>query len=122
MNFLDETIGDIKASGHEVSDVVFIGSLESGYSCRDWEHFKELANFQYDNGLGAQHIAKDLIVAFSDGSHMWRHEYDGSENWEYTKPIEIPNELRETKLLGGNNFMWKSLKDMNEGDEDGYSL
>ena len=120
MSFLEETIEDIKASGHAIEDVVFIGSLESGYACKDWDHFKELANFEYDSGFGSQKIATDLIIAFSDGSHMWRHEYDGSENWEYTRPIQIPSETKVTKKLGGDNYMWKSLKDMNEGDENGY--
>jgi hypothetical protein len=119
-NFLEETIDDIKSSGHAIEDVVFIGSLESGFACRDWAHFAELANFEYDSGFGSQKIATDLIISFSDKSHMWRHEYDGSESWHYTKPIELPTETKETKILGGDNYMWKSLEEMNEGDEDGY--
>jgi hypothetical protein len=118
-NLLVETIEDITKSGHTVWDIIFIGSLESGYSC-SWEQFEKLANFKYCSGYGAAAVASDLVIAFSDGAHMWRDEYDGSEWWMYQAPIKIPKETRPTKTLGGDNYMWKDLREMNEGDEDGY--
>lgn len=33
MNLLDETIKDVKDSGHSINDIIFIGSESSGYSC-----------------------------------------------------------------------------------------
>lgn len=113
-NLLEETIYSIEKCGHKIEDVIFIGSLESGHACRDWNHFKELADFEYDSGYGAQHIAEDLIIAFSNGSHMWRYEYDGSECWQYTKPVQIPKTSKEVKVLGGEQFSWCSLEEMNE--------
>ena len=110
-NLLKETIKDIENSGHKVSDITFIGSVVSGYSCT-WSEFLTLADIEYHNGFGSQEIASDLTIVFSDGSTMWRAEYDGSEWWEYCKPVEIPeNQKQILKLNGG---MWDSLEDLHE--------
>ena len=114
-NLLKETIKDIEKSGHKVSDITFIGSLDSGYSCT-WCEFLTLADIEYDAGFGGQEIASDLTIVFSDGSTMWRAEYDGSEWWEYSKPVEIPkNQKQILKLTGG---IWASLKDLHENSDD----
>lgn len=52
MNLLKETLEDIKHSGHEIADIVFIGSQNSGYSCT-WLEFEKLADQEYDDGFGA---------------------------------------------------------------------
>lgn len=109
-NLLQETIQAIKNSGHKVQDIVFIGSIDSGYSCT-WNEFLLLADIEYDSGYGGQEVASDLTIVFSDGSTMWRREYDGSEWWEYSKPVESPKERKKiTKLTGG---MWATLADLN---------
>jgi len=111
MNLLKETLDDITQSGHTPADIVFIGSEGSGHSCT-WEEFITLANFDYDAGFGAQEVATDLIIVFSDGSKMWRHEYDGSENWEYSAPFVMPKDrLPITRLHGG---MWASLAELQD--------
>jgi len=89
MNLLQETIKAVKGSGHKESDIVFIGSEESGHQCT-WDEFKKLADIEYDNGYGSAEIASDLIVVFSDGATMWRGEYDGSEWWNYSSPFVMP--------------------------------
>ena len=110
-NLLKETITAIEDSGHDVRDIVFIGSVVSGYSCT-WAEFLLLADIEYNNGFGAQEVAHDLAIVFRDGSTMWRNEYDGSEWWEYSKPVEIPNEQKQiSKLTGG---MWASLAELHE--------
>ena len=114
-NLLQETIKDIEKSGHKVSDITFIGSLDSGYSCT-WSEFLTLADIEYDAGFGGQEIASDLTIVFSDGSTMWRAEYDGSEWWEYSKPVEIPeNQKQILKLNGG---LWTSLEELHENSDD----
>ena len=114
-NLLKETKADIEKSGHEVSDITFIGSLDSGYSCT-WGEFLTLADIEYDNGYGGQEIASDLTIVFGDGSAMWRAEYDGSEWWEYSKPVKIPEKQKQIlKLTGG---IWVSLKDLHENSDD----
>ena len=57
-----------------------------------WENFKEVANVEYDSGFGSPQVAEDLIIM---GSDFWleRHEYDGSEWWEYkNKELFEPTE------------------------------
>ena len=57
-NLLQETIQDIEKSGHKVSDIKFIGSISSGYSCT-WDEFLALADIEYDAGFGGQEIARN---------------------------------------------------------------
>lgn len=111
MNLLAETISDINSSGHDISEIVFIGSEESGHSCT-WDKFTSLADKDYHSGYGAQEVASDLIVVFSDGATMKRGEYDGSEWWEYSKPFTKPEATKEiTSLFGG---MWGDLEEANK--------
>jgi hypothetical protein len=119
MNFLAETIGAITDSGHAPEDISFIGSIESGHSCT-WPEFKELADFEYDSGYGAQKVATDLKIIFLDGSSMWRHEYDGSEWWMYQKKLATPQELKTIKSLQVHGSMvgWETLESINEYSEE----
>lgn len=110
-NLLTETIEDIRQSGHEPKDIVFIGSENSGHSCT-WDEFTVLANIEYYNGFGAQEVASDLIVVFSDGAQMWRDEYDGSEKWAYSSPFTMPAETKPIKRLIAQDVGWSSLADM----------
>lgn len=114
VNFLQETLGEILGSGHTELDVVFVGSYDGKYRM-SWEKFKEKANFIYDLGYGAQHIATDLIVYFKDGSYMDRKEYDGSEWWQYHGLLNFSeeDEYKDFNILGGSKYMWKSIEDMN---------
>ena len=105
-NLLQETIQCIEDSGHEIQDIVFIGSVVSGHSCT-WDDFLLLADIEYDSGFGAREVAYDLVIVFKDGSNLWRNEYDGSEWWEYSKPVEIPKEQKKILRLTGG--AWASL-------------
>ncbi len=89
INFLKETLEAIEQSGHIVDEIVFIGSLESGHNC-SWTEFKKLANQDYDNISCMQKIADDLVIVFSDGQTMWRHDYGCQEGWMYSKPVVFP--------------------------------
>jgi len=114
MNLLKETIEDIKQSGHKPDDIVFIGSERSGYSCT-WDEFTKLADRDYDSGFGAQKVARDLIIVFSDGTKMWRHEYDGSENWDYSSPFKMPRETKPVTNLfvPPERVGWMGLAEIN---------
>ena len=114
-NLLQETIKDIENSGHDASDITFIGSLDSGYSCT-WGEFLTLADIEYYAGYGGQEIASDLTIVFGDGSTMWRAEYDGSEWWEYSKPVKIPEKQKQILKLKGE--YWTSLEDLHENSDD----
>lgn len=116
---LDETIEDITLSGHTPEDIIFIGSVQSGHRCT-WQQFRELANFEYDSGYGAQKVAFDLIIVFCDGTSMTRGEYDGSEYWSYSKPFVEPEQTKAITSLfvKPEQVGWKTLEAINEGDNE----
>lgn len=113
MNFLKETIGDIETAGKTPEQIIFIGSEESGHECT-WQEFLQLADFDYDAGFGAQEVATDLIIVFEDGSKMWRHEYDGSERWDYSTPFARPAEKKPINRLQvkSDQVGWRDLADV----------
>lgn len=115
-NLLQETKDDIKRSGHSPSDIIFIGSDLSGHECT-WDEFERLANVQYDDGFGAQEVAKDLIIVFSDGVIMKRVEYDGSEQWDYSAPFTRPIEKKPIHSLIASPELvgWCTLSEINGG-------
>ena len=49
------------------------------------KELQEKINFIYDNGYGMQHLHG--VILFKDGAWIERVEYDGSEWWEYKKPL-----------------------------------
>lgn len=98
MNLLEETKDDIRLSGHRPSDIIFIGSLNSGHGCT-WEEFCNLADVNYDSSYGNRKVAADLRFVFSDGQQMWRHEEDGSEWWQYSEPFKRRNNSFSIKTL-----------------------
>ena len=114
MNLLEETIQDIEESGHEIEDIVFIGSEKTGHRC-DWDQFVILADRDYSRGFGAAEVAQDLIIVFSDRNTMTRGEYDGSEWWQYSKPFSEPEESRPINSLFiiKNQIGWKDLAQTN---------
>ena len=116
---LDETIEDITMSGHTPEDIIFIGSVESCHRCT-WQQFRELANFQYDSKYGAQKVAFDLIIVFSDGTSMTRGEYDGSEHWSYSKQFVEPQQSKTINSLfvKPEQVGWKTLAAINDGDSE----
>lgn len=98
INFLEETLDMLKDCGKTEDDVIWVGRCEYWASSypdvkNTWEWFKSKANFEYDNGYGGAEIPLSLVVV---GEDFWleRHEYDGSEWWEYKR---IPTEPFETK-------------------------
>lgn len=108
MNLLDETLKVIKDNGFTEQDVEWVGNDEFHFS---FEHFKNIANIEYDSGYGAQEVASDLVIV-GKGWWMERHEYDGSEWWEFKRIIKKPEKYKEVaKVVGG---MWDSLSDINE--------
>jgi len=112
MNLLQETLEDIKQSNHTFEDIVFIGSESSGYSC-SWEQFTLLADREYNDGFGAPEVATDLKIVFSDDCAMWRNEYDGSEEWLYSRPFKMPDDKKQIISLFTNHIGWDDLKTIN---------
>ena len=86
MNFLKETIQFLASNDLTPEDVCWVSD---GDNWCDWSTFKANADFGYDDGFGCQQINFALKVV---GKDWWleRHEYDGSEWWEFKKLPEKP--------------------------------
>ena len=80
-NLLEETLQALENQDLREADVFWAGSVGHRIS---WSKFKVLANKDYDNGYGGQEVCRDLLIV---GKDWWfeRHEYDGSEWWEFKK-------------------------------------
>jgi hypothetical protein len=98
MNFLTETRQCLESQGLNESDIVFIGTNDSESSCT-WEEFCVMADYEYDNGFGAQVICDDLTMLFRDGTRMVRLEYDGSEWWWPIRPIDPTKVTRKLEKI-----------------------
>lgn len=85
MNLLKETEDILKENGKTLKDIVAVQGNVFGMPV---EKFIEIANVEYDDGYGGTEVADDLIVL---GDDWWleRHEYDGSEWWEYKEMPKI---------------------------------
>ena len=81
VNFLKETLGEMKENGVSPYDVLYVFN-SFGYC--SWKEFEKLANFDYNNSYGLIAIDLNLIVR---GTDWWleRKEYDGSEWWEFRR-------------------------------------
>ena len=92
INFLIETKEILKDNNKLCKDVLWVGNTES---CISWENFVKIANFEYDSRSGNEEISTDLLVV---GKNWWleRHEYDGSEWWEYK---ELPKKPVKNKFI-----------------------
>lgn len=94
-----------------IKDVLWVGAPDYGYMT--WDEFAALADINYDDGYGAQEIAKDLVIV---GDSWWleRYEYDGSESWDYKElPVKPNNHIQVMSVRGG---MWKTLEEINRGN------
>ena len=81
MNLLNETRDILLSNNKTFDDVLFVGDRATRTKMTVKE-FLEHANVEYKNGYGIEEINTDLILV---GKDFWleRHEYDGSEWWEY---------------------------------------
>lgn len=96
-NLLVETKEVLKQFGKAVRDVEWVGSRD-GKKAISWQTFTKIANFDYDDGYGGNQIAMCLVVV---GSDWWleRHEYDGSEWWEFkSRPTKKADAVKFTNV------------------------
>lgn len=88
MNLYEETEQALTEEGYNWDDIAYIGSEDIAITV---DNFKEVAKItEYDNGFGAAKVAQDIIIIMKDNCWYKREEYDGSEWWEFYRPIEIP--------------------------------
>lgn len=108
INLLEETEKVLKEHGKTLDSIwrVYVYAYE--YSCPvkilGLKEFKELANIEYNNDFGGQEI-KNMVAKGLD-FFMFRHEYDGSEWWEYVSTTVRPEDRMEIKDLYWR-YAWK---------------
>jgi hypothetical protein len=94
-NLLKETIEKLYSHDKTPQDVLYVVSRD----CKaTWEDFVELADFEYDAGYGGAEIDSGLYIV---GDNWWleRHEYDGSEWWEFKTLPKAPAEFTHSLII-----------------------
>lgn len=96
INLKDETLEVLNEHGKTWDDVEWVGSVRRN-SIIDKNQFLILANREYNNGYGGNEVSLDLVVV---GKDFWleRHEYDGSEWWEFKQLPKKPVVMLEDNL------------------------
>lgn len=118
MNLLKETNEILKKYNKTLNDINWVGSTNNFV---DVNEFIKIADVEYDSGYGAPEVAENLLIV---GVDWWleRHEYDGSEWWEYKSiPIKPNNKFRlkaltidqAEKLNFNVSCGWESLERIN---------
>lgn len=83
-NFLEETLEYLDYLKISTDDVICVAY---GDVYMSWETFAKNADFRYDSGFGATEIS-DKIFIYTRDYIMYRHEYDGSEEWRSVKTLD----------------------------------
>ena len=109
MNLLEETKKMLKDNHKTINDIKWIGT-DKYYI--DINEFLEKADVNYDDGYGAPEVATNLKIV-GDDWWMERHEYDGSEWWEFKSMIKKPNKKLELKTLFAKSVGWETLEEAN---------
>lgn len=118
MNLLQEIKRKLQVCGKTINDIRWIGTTEVYI---DINKFLKLADTEYDSGYGSPKVAEDLIIV---GENWWleRHEYDGSEWFEYKELPLKPKEHLDIKAITVNQAYllgydvsggWECLKRIN---------
>lgn len=118
MNLLEETKKILENNNKTLEDILWIGSFKNFV---DVNEFIKIADVEYDSGYGSPQVAENLLVV---GVNWWleRHEYDGSEWWEYKSiPVKPNNKfclraltIDQAKELNFNvSCGWESLEGIN---------
>lgn len=95
LNLKNETLEILHENGKSMEDVCWVGGDDFSIPI---PLFWELADQEYDNSYGSQIVAADLVVV-GNGFWLERHEYDGSEWWEFKEEPAMPKEVRNVNTL-----------------------
>lgn len=103
MNLLEETVGKLSENNLKPKDVRWVGTNKGSTT---WKQFKKLADREYDDGFGGEEVNTELLVV---GDDWWleRHEYDGSEWWEFKRLPQKPE--NKTFVQTGDKFNYDEL-------------
>lgn len=112
-NLKEETLSELEFHGKTKEDIRWIG-------CNKFKIpinlFWKLADREYDSGYGGVEVAPDLLIV---GDNWWleRHEYDGSEWWEYKELPKEPETIISIPTLfptRDTNYEYMFLIDFNK--------
>ena len=108
-NLKEETLEILESHQKVPDDIRWIGCKKFMISMPD---FWKLADTEYDDGYGSPKVAEDLVVV---GVSWWleRHEYDGSEWWEYKELPAKPSTMQMCSRVLTNGVGWNSLAKLN---------
>lgn len=112
-NLLNETLAVLEQYNKTTGDVLWVGSTDVKTT---WIAFAQVADVEYDEGYGGQEVAEDLLIV---GETWWleRHEYDGSEWWEYKElpvmPEKTINLVAAVSSQSVGRKYWNTLEEMN---------
>lgn len=95
-NFLEETLDFLHCLEMDTKDVVCVAY---GDVYMSWGAFVKNADFRYDSGFGDVGVSNKIFIYTRDYI-MYRHEYDGAEEWRaisnlesvISKKTQIPND------------------------------
>lgn len=107
----------MESSGHTHEDIIFIGSILTGHKCT-WEEFVVLSDKEYYSGYGSSEVGMDLSIHFSDGTYMYRREYDGSEWWAYTLLFKEPKNTHTIHKLCSKHYARTLEEIQSEGTDE----
>lgn len=113
VNLKNSTLNVLKQHNKLPSDIKWVGCTSFKIPI---EEFWELTDREYDAGYGGVEVAEDLIVV---GESWWleRHEYDGSEWWEYKELPKEPEKILSVPTLfpkADTKYEYIFLDDFNE--------
>lgn len=100
VNLLKETMDILNEHNKRWNDVIWVGCKDFKFSS---QVFRKIADVEYDGGFGWQEVADDLLIV---GSHWWleRHQYDGSEWWDYKEiPLQPGKEIKVKSVSVGQS-------------------
>ena len=108
-NLWEETLRNLATRGKTFKDVKYIQGSDFGITKENFEQVAKKS--EYNSSFGASKVAEDLVIV---GDDWWleRHEYDGSEWWEYKETPKRINEIKEVSCLADG--MWNTLAELNK--------
>ena len=83
-NFLEETLEYLEYLKVSTDDVICVVYGDSYIS---WDVFAKNADFRYDSGFGNVEISDEIFIYTRDYI-IYRHEYDGAEEWRAISTLE----------------------------------
>lgn len=107
-NLLEETLEKLKESDKKESEVEWVGTSTKWFS---WDHFKKISDEEYDSSYGSEEVYPGLLIV---GSNWWleRHEYDGSEWWEYKEIPKKPERFIEvSNVFVDDHYKFPEMED-----------